>query len=456
MEITSKEIGNLTSEITLVLDPQDYKPEFDKEIKNLRQQAHLKGFRKGKTPVSAIKKMYGKSVLADILNKRISSSVDEYLKSNEINILGEPIPTTDFSADSLNLKDFDSHTFSFKIGTAPEVNVSGLDDGDTYDSYEIEISDDLVNEELTNIRKRYGSEIVVDKKVSEGDYISIHVAELDEDNVLFDGGVDSEFGILEEKLAKNYRDKFLGAEKGFKAIINIFNFEKEVDEKFVKKYFLKIDENQSVNETFLATVQGVKELEPAELDEDFFQKAFQGMEVSTVEGAKDQIKNELSNYYDTQGKNMTERYILESLVEKNEIDLPHDFLKEWLLVSNENASPEDLEKEYESFEKSLRWSLIKQSLGKSYEIDVTPEELKEAMKDKVKQMLQGYNYPGLDYDGIAENYMKEQPEKIREVFEEVYARKVFDNIMNVVTLKKNKISVDDFKERVKKMNEHNH
>ena len=95
MEITKKEIGNLISEITLQLDPSDYKPEFDKEIKSFRQKAHLKGFRKGKTPISAIKKMYGKSVLADILNKKISSEVDGYIKEQNLNLLGEPLPISD-------------------------------------------------------------------------------------------------------------------------------------------------------------------------------------------------------------------------------------------------------------------------------------------------------------------------------------------------------------------------
>ena len=70
-------------------------------------------------------------------------------------------------------------------------------------------------------------------------------------------------------------------------------------------------------------------------------------------------------------------------------------------------------------------------------------------------MLQAYNYPGMDYDSLAETYMKNQPEKVRETFEEVYARKVFDKIMESVTLKKKKISLDDYKDRVKKMQEQN-
>ncbi|MDG2449153.1 MAG: hypothetical protein P8M34_05930, partial [Saprospiraceae bacterium] len=108
----------------------------------------------------------------------------------------------------------------------------------------------------------------------------------------------------------------------------------------------------------------------AELNEEFFEKAFQGMEVKSEEDAVAKIKEELETYYKSQSTAMTERYILEDLVEKNNVDLPHEFLKEWLLASNDKATPEDLEGEYESFEKSLRWSLIKQNLGKQNDIEV--------------------------------------------------------------------------------------
>ncbi len=455
MEITRKEIGNLISEITLQLEPSDYKPEFDKEIKTFRQKAHLKGFRKGKTPVSAIKKMYGKSVLADILNKRISSEVDGFIKSEELNLLGEPLPTTDFDGSDINVNNFTPLTFTFKIGLAPEFEIVGLGESDVYESYEVKIEKGMIEEEFSNIRKRYGTEDLVERAIEEKDYISVKVNELDEENIILEGGVSSEFGILVDRISDQYKEQLIGKEKGFEIVVNIMDLEKEVDRDFVLKYFLKVEPNTRFNDHFIATVEGVKEMKPAELNEEFFEKAFQGMEVKTEEDAVAKIKEELETYYKSQSTAMTERYILEDLVEKNNVDLPHEFLKEWLLASNDKATPEDLEGEYESFEKSLRWSLIKQNLGKQNDIEVKPEDIKAAMVEKVKEMLQAYNYPGMDYDSLAETYMKNQPEKVRETFEEVYARKVFDQIMESVTLKKKKIDLDDYKERVKNMQEQN-
>jgi trigger factor len=454
MEISKKELGSLVSEITLKLDVSDYKPQFDQEIKKYRDKAHIKGFRKGKTPISALKKMYGKGLLADLLNKKISEEFDKYIKKEELNILGDPLPTKGLEGTDLNVNDFNPLEFGFKIGLSPEFEVAGLDESEVYDSYEVKINDDLVNDELNNIRKRYGKEIFIDKDIEEKDYISLSVNELDEENIIVENGIKSEFGILLDRMSDEYKAEFVGKKKGDEVVVNIHNLEKEVDREFVTKYFLKVDPKKQFNEMFIATIEGVKDLEPSEINDEFFEKAFPGTEIKTEEAAKEKILEELEGYYKTQGVALTERYILESLVESNDIELPHEFLKEWLLTTNEKANAEDLDKEYEGFVKNLKWSLIKQNIGKKYEIDVQPEELKASMVEKVKKMMQAYNYPGMDYEGMAQN-MLQQPEKVREEFEEVYARKVFDEIMQSVTLKKNKIDLEDYKNRVKKLQEQN-
>lgn len=450
MEITKKELGNLVSEITLKLDTSDYKPDFDKELKSYREKAHLKGFRKGKTPLSALKKMYGKGLLADILNKKISSQFDEYVKTNELKLLGEPLPTTALDGDTLDVNNFGPLEVGFKVGHSPDFEVKGVDTADVYKSYEVKISKDLIEEELTNIRKRHGKEVIVEKAIEEKDFVSLSVVELDEESIVVEGGITSEFGILMDKMTDTYHGQFIGKKKGDEVAIDILNLEKDADAEFVAKYFLNIEPNQEFGPNYIATVVGVKDLEPAELNEEFFEKAFPGMEVKTEDEAKEKIKEELDTYYSTQGKALSERYVLEDLVEANDIELPDDFLKEWLLATNEKATAEDLETEYESFVKSLKWSLIKQNIGSKFKIEVLPDDIKASMVDKVKKMMQSYNYPGLDYEAMAQNLMQ-QPEKVREEFEEVYARKVFDQIMDSVTLKKTKIDIEDYKERVKKL-----
>ena len=454
MEITRKDLGSLTFEITLRLDNSDYKPQFDQDIKKYRDKAHLKGFRKGKTPVSALKKMYGKSLLAEILNKKISEEFDQYIKKENINILGDPIPTEKLDGSGLDIINFGPLEFGFKIGVAPEFEVMGMDNEEVYDSYDIKISADRVNEEFDNIRKKYGQEVVVDKIVEETDYITLNVKELDDEKKFLENGIESDFGILVNRMSEEYKTQFIGLSSGDECIVDIFRLEKEVERDFVLKYFLKIDENTPINENFVATIEGVKELQPSAVNDKFFDKAFGESDINSEERAKDRIREELESYYKTQGNSLTERYVLESLVEKNDIELPHDFLREWLAKTNEKIAENDTDNEYDLFVRNLKWSLIKQNLGKKYEVDVKPDEIKSSMVEKVKKLMQSYNYSGLDYEAIAQNMMQ-KPEKIKEEFEEVYARKVFDRIMQSLTLRINKIDIEDFKERVKKLEDQN-
>ena len=81
------------------LEKADYQPQVDKSLKNIRQKAQVPGFRPGMVPMSLVKKMYGKSVIADEVNKLLSEKVYAYIKDNNINILGEPMPNEEKQPD---------------------------------------------------------------------------------------------------------------------------------------------------------------------------------------------------------------------------------------------------------------------------------------------------------------------------------------------------------------------
>ncbi len=455
MKITKRNLDNLTSEITLVLDAADYKPDFDKELKTYKNKAHLKGFRKGKTPISALKKMYGKPLLADIVNKKISKEFDTYLKAENIDILGQPVPVDERSNVDLDINDFGSLEFVFKVGLAPEFQLVGVSQDEIYDHFEVKINDDLVEEEFLNIRKRYGSEEDIDKIIEENDRISLKVNELDEENIIIEDGIEAEFTILVDRMPDEYKENFVGKEKGTETIINILNIEKNADRSFAAKYLLKVDEKTPFSELFVARVESIKNLVPAEINQEFFDAAFGEGEVEAEEQAKEIIRRELIMYYEVQGKALSERYILEELVEENDIDLPDEFLKEWLLKSENHLDESNLHDEYDALAKNIKWSLIKSKVAKIYNVEVSQEELRKSMAEKVKKMMQNYNYYDVDYKEMAESVMREDPEKARKEFEEVYARKVFDVIMDNVTLKRTKIDIDEYKNRVNELGEKN-
>ena len=92
MNVSLQNIDKVSAELTVKLEKADYQEKVDKELKSLRQKAQIPGFRKGMVPTSLIKKMYGKSVIAEVVNKTLQEAVYNYIKENKVNMLGEPLP----------------------------------------------------------------------------------------------------------------------------------------------------------------------------------------------------------------------------------------------------------------------------------------------------------------------------------------------------------------------------
>ena len=156
MKITRQDHDDLNATITLVVEKDDYFPKFDQELKKYKNKAHIKGFRKGKTPMSAIKKMYGKPLLAEVINKEIDEKLFGFLKEENIDILGSPIPTEEQEMVDFDVNALEDYTFAFDIGKAPAVDVVGVSSEDSYGQHKIIVDDKLIDEELEMRRRQLG------------------------------------------------------------------------------------------------------------------------------------------------------------------------------------------------------------------------------------------------------------------------------------------------------------
>lgn len=351
------ETGDLSSQITITIEPSDYKSEYDKGLKKYRKEAHLKGFRKGKTPLSAIRKMYGKGVLADVINDKLQKTLADYITDNKIDILGNPIPSEDQQFVDFETKQLETLEFKFDLGLSPQIEVQGVEATDTYVSYEVAFGEDRIDEEIEQLQKRGGVQEEIEAPIEALDMVTLSITESSvEERDAWSG----EITIMPERLTEDSQAMVIGKKNGDTLSFDIYELEKDTTEDYVKKYFLK-DAPDYVGRNFDAVVKTIKRLVPAEINEEFFEKMFDPKdEIKDIEGARALIKKDLESFYVNQGKAITQRKILESLIEKNMTALPDEFLKRWLMSSNENLSPEQLEGEYEGFTKNLIWTLVKQ------------------------------------------------------------------------------------------------
>ncbi|MEL6388931.1 MAG: trigger factor [Bacteroidota bacterium] len=434
--------GHLTSQLNVVIETDDYKTEFEKELRKQQNKAHLKGFRKGKTPLSAVRKMFGKSILGELINDKMQKAIGDYIVEHELDILGNPLPAPDQQLIDFDPKNLVDYPFKFDLGLAPEITVNGLE-GVSYDTYEVGFGDTEIDEELDNLRKRNGTQEEIDAPVEVMDIVSASITSL-ADDAEWTGDIT----FMPDRLNSHYRDEIIGRTAGFEMDVDIYEFEKNASEDYVSKYFLK-DAPEGIGRQFKVQLKGAKRLVPAEMNEEFFTKLF-SEDIKSEADAREFLRTELQKYYASQATAITKRRILESLIDSNYYDFPDTFLKRWLIATNDKLSEDQVDEEYSDFTKNLTWTLIKQKLAKEYEINITPEAIRASLVEKFKAQFAQYGYGqmgDLDFDGIGDRMMQNQ-ESVQKEYEELLSQEVLDQIMERVTLAERKINMEEYQQMI--------
>jgi trigger factor len=446
-KVVREDIDNLTATITVVLEKNDYAAQFNSELNKYRKQGQMKGFRKGKTPLSVIKKMYGKAILSDVINQSLQQSLYEYLNEEELPIIGQPIPSEDQEAIDLNAKDLQDYEFKFDIGLAPEFEVQGLDQ--PFEKLTVEVTDEMVEEDFQAARKRVGERKSVEDNIQENDMVKFSGKEKGKEE-----GLETEFSILVSNTQEAAKEQILQLKKGDTVTLNLFELEPDKDEDYVRKYLMNLPEedDREVGAEFECTVEEVNRVLPAEVDQAFFDKAFGEGTVESEEDARNKIREQIERFYDTQGEALLSRDIQDALLDSNTLDLPEGFLKRWMLTSNEGVTMDIVEKEYENFSKNLQWSLIRSKLVKQHEISVEEGEVMDRFRQQIRNYFGGGSaMPGIEQivDSTAMRMMEDE-KQYEQAFEEVMTDKLFKALAEQVGASPKTVSKETFEEEVQK------
>jgi len=446
-KVVREETGELTAAIKVQVERADYEPKLKSELKKYQSQAHMKGFRKGKTPMSVIRKMYGKGVLAEVVNELLQKELFDFIKEEDLKLLGQPLPSEEQDPVDFDLQALTNYEFKFDVGLEPDFDLQGADEENTFEKHKVEVPDETVSEELANARKRLGDRSQSESEIQEGDLLKLKAVELEKDTPKEDG-IDHEFSVLVNSMKADMKEVFTAKKVGERLVANVFELEEKGDEKYVRKYFLGLEEedDREVNPTFELTIEEASRIEEAELDEKFFQAYFgEDTEVTTEEAAREKIRENIAGYYNKQAEALLFRDMQEDLMEKNKPALPNDFLKRWILASNEEATPADVDKEFDTFAENLRWTLIRNQLVERFELKVEQDELVEGFKNRVRGYLA--QNPGMMDDSfidqMAMRLMQDQ-KQVEQLYDELLTDKLYDALVEVVTVEDKPIAMDEF------------
>ena len=200
MNITRENTDDLNAILKVEVEKTDYEGNVEKVLRDYRKKANIKGFRPGMVPFGLIKKMYGRAVQIDEINKVVTENIQKFLTDEKIEILGDPLPRHDEN-ENLDFDTRESFTFSFDLGLAPAFETK-LSKKNKVTYYEIAADDKMRNDYLDNYSRRYGRFEKADTS-EEKDILKGKIEALDENGDPLPDGLFADDTTLSVELIKD-------------------------------------------------------------------------------------------------------------------------------------------------------------------------------------------------------------------------------------------------------------
>lgn len=450
MNVTKDQKDALNAVVTIDVAPEDYQPKVKDSLKKLGKQITLKGFRKGMVPPSIVQKMYGNQVLAEELDKLLQDQLNNYLKEEAIEILGNPLPTEqdDLTIDISAQKPY---SFSYELGLSPEFDIAFLDPKTKVERFTIKVDDKTLDKEIDRMRKQFGQMTnPEDAKPEDDDVLVIELTELDEAGNVKEGGVTNNTSVAFDMLTDATQKKLAKLKPGDTVNLKWFDIlgKEKAD---AAKHLLNLggEALETLNDEFQLKLDKINRMDPAELNQELFDKVFGADAVDSEEAFREKMKEELAKVYGQESDKRLGYDIVTKLLEETNIDLPEDFLKRWIKRTNEKPiTDQQLEDEFEAFARNLRWNLIVNKVSKDNDIKVEPEEVKEHTKQQILAQFGGMggNFPDEQLDQWASS-MLQNKEHVQRTFEQLLDNKLIDYIKGQITVKDKEVSLDEFNKK---------
>ena len=447
MDITLEKSSDTNASLKITLTPADYKPEVDKKLKDYGRKVQLKGFRPGHVPASLVQKMYGKSIMVDEINSMLSKTVSQYIRENKLQVVGDPVPDREL-ADAIDWDNQTDFAFSYTLGLASEFDID-FGDLPSVTQYEIQAGDAEVETTIADLRQRFHTHTHGDE-VADGDTI---YGELKQVNAPEGAEVFSaKTAFPMNQMAEEAKGQFIGTKKGD---VVTFALEQAFPDEKARATApgVKKEEAADLTGDFTFAVDDITRHEPAELNQEFFDKVLGAGAVSSEEELRTKVAEIVRSNYNREANQLLRLDIEKTLIDSTPILLPDEFLKNWLLEVNEGKfTPEQIDEQYDDFTKSVKLQLIKNKIAEKADIKVEFEEVLAVTRDMVREQfgfMGGENEEmNQTIDRIARNYLtdeKNNGQNYSSTFNRVYDDKVIDYAKTQLTIVTQEVNVDEFK-----------
>lgn len=453
MDIVLDKKDATNASIKIKVSEADYKQQFNNKLKEFSKKVQLKGFRPGKVPTGVIKKMYGKGILVEEINNLLSSSLSSYIVDNKLPLVGQPMPEEQESENTIdwdNQKDFE---FSYRVGLAGEYEYDLENVSVT--SYNVVVDDEAVEEVIGNILKQQGK-TENPEEVAAGDMIFGKLEQVLTKKAKEDGETAYEKDVLIDtnKVVEAEVEKLVGLKNEDQFDFTIRKFFNDGADTIKEITGLSLDEAKALKGKFRFTIESISRQAEAELDQELFDNIFGPDAVNGEEEFRAKVKESIAENFEKDAEYFLQNTIREKVLESVNIELPDEFLKDWLYESNEGKfSKSQIEEEYAKYADERRWSLVVGRIAEENEFKVEDAEILEESKKFVRSQLGGAMAmsPQIEdmIDSLAERYLNDDNGRMVEQFEsQVMYEKVLDFIKGKVKIETKEVSKSEFEKIV--------
>ena len=452
--VTRESIGLLNDKITVKVSKDDYLSSFEKSLKNYSKTANIPGFRKGMVPTGMIKKMHGQAVFTDEVLRTVEKNLSDYMVNEKLEIFAQPLPMPENDARQIDMNNPNEYAFAFEVGLKPAFNVADLASQDVK-RFQIQVSDEMINQEVERLQLRHGKMTDPEEVTGDDNVLNVLFTETDEAGNPIENGIVKDNSLLVKYFAESFRPSLIGKKNNDEMQITLDTAFAGKEKDWVADDLGLKGNPEAGSKHFKMLITKVGLVEKAEMNEEFFQKAFPNKPITNEEEFRNAVKEDMASQFQNETKNQLQHELYHVLLNKTNIEFPEGFLKRWMATNTDQPkSPEQVDAEYPTFVNQLKWTLITDQIIREQNVDISQDELKAFAKNQL------FSYMGMgavdeeqpwvnDYV----NRMMQDKKFIEDTYMRIQTDKVFQWAESQVKAVDTPISLDEF---TKMVHDHNH
>jgi trigger factor len=432
MKIFISKKNKQTGVINVEVEKNDYETKVNDVLKKYTKTAKIPGFRKGHIPMGLVRKQYGSAVKVDEINKLLDSELKKYIQDEKLDILGGPIPL--YEAIDWNLETIN---FDFEIGYTPEIKLN-FKPKKPINRYEVKADKKSVESQIKNIQDQYGK-LISKSKIEKDFEITANFNSKPDD-------IDNSSMFKTDSLKPAFLKKIMGLRVGDSVSVKASSIFKE-DYELSRNLKIELNKAKEIKSELEIKIQEINKREPADLDQELFDKVYGKNSIKSVTELKDKLSDDFVKQFQNQTDQKLMNDSIEYLIDSTKIKLPSDFLVKWMQLSSEKKiTYDEAQIEYEKSEKGMKYQLIESKIIIDNKLQVNFEDLKSFTSDLIKNQMLQYGQPipeEKELDGIVARVMSNKDE-IKRLTEQLTSNRILEFFKENFNYKLKKVSYDEY------------